>query len=73
MYNVLVPVGGVEGIILLGAEPEQDIAVVDVNAEGVDGSDGRVNTDVELVAVNWEAKNIFFSFLLRQFKRTNSI
>ena len=50
--NVLVPVGGVEWVVLLRAEPEQGVAIVDVNAEGIDGGDGRVDADVELVPVN---------------------
>ena len=30
VHNVLVPVGGIEGVVLMWAEPEQCVAVVDV-------------------------------------------
>ena len=60
VHNVLVPVGGVEWVVLLRAEPEQGVAVVDVNAEGIDGGDGRVDADVELVPIDYKTNKTAF-------------
>ena len=48
MDDVLVAVGGIEGVILLGAEAEEDVALEDVDAQRVHRCDHRVNPDVEL-------------------------
>ena len=46
--DVLVAVGGVEGVILLGAEAEEDVALEHVDAQRVHRRDHRVYPDVEL-------------------------
>ena len=48
MDDVLVPVGGVEGVILFGAEAEEDVALEHVDPQRVHRGDHRVNADVEL-------------------------
>ena len=48
MDDVLVSVGGVEGVILFGAEAEQDVALEHVDPQRVHRGDHRVNADVEL-------------------------
>ena len=46
--DVLVAVGGVEGVVLLGAEAEEDVALEHVDAQRVHRRDHRVYPDVEL-------------------------
>jgi len=50
--DVLVSIGRVKRVILLRAESEQGVAVVDVDPQRIDGGDHRVNADVKFVAVN---------------------
>ena len=48
MDDVLVAVGGVEGVVLLGAEAEEHVALEHVDPQGVHRRYHRVDADVEL-------------------------